>query len=102
VLLTPIARGEEADGALPAPVLPGITREAVVELAHDAGVSVKKQMVSVDDLLGAEEAFLTNAGWGLLPVTKVEKANIADGRVGPVATQLRAALNDLIERETTT
>ena len=32
-LLTPIARGEEADNALPAPVLPGITRAAVIELA---------------------------------------------------------------------
>lgn len=99
-LLTPIARDEEAEGALPAPVLPGITREAVIELAEDAGLTVARQMVSVDDLLGAEEAFLTNSGWGLLPVTKVEKANIADGNVGPIATQLRSALNDLIERET--
>ncbi len=100
-LLTPIARGEEVDGALPSPVLPGVTRAAVIELAEAHELLVHRQMVSVEDLLGAEEAFLTNAGWGVLPVTRVEKASIAGGTVGPVTRQLRAALQELIQRETT-
>lgn len=101
-LITPIARGEESDGALPSPTLPGITREAICELADQAGMPVHHRMVGVDDLLGAQEAFLTNSGWGVLPVTRVEKANIADGKVGPITTQLREALDALIERETGT
>jgi len=98
-LLTPIARGEELESALPAPVLPGITRAAIIELAEAEGITVTRQMISAEDLLGAEEAFLTNSGWGVLPVTRVEKAKIADGRVGPMTTGLREALNGLIERE---
>jgi len=98
-LLTPIARGEELDSALPAPVLPGITRAAIIELAEAEGIPVSRQMISAEDLLGAEEAFLTNSGWGVLPVTRVEKAKIADGRVGPMTTRLREALSGLIERE---
>ncbi len=99
-LLTPIARGEEVDGALPAPVLPGVTRAAVLELAADLGLDVHRRMLSVDDLLGADEAFLTNSSWLVLPVTRVEKAAIGDGTVGDVTRELRGRLLDLIERET--
>lgn len=100
VLHTPIARGEEVEGALPAPVLPGVTRAAVIELAEAGGMEVRRKMLSVEDLLGAEEVFLTNAGWGVLPVTGVEQATIAGGEVGPVARRLREALLTRIEEET--
>ena len=99
-LLTPFASGEEKQGALPAPVLPGITRTAVLELAETAGLETEKRMLSIADLLEGEEAFLTNSSWQVLPVTTVEKTTIGDGRVGPITTQLRAALLGLIEEET--
>ncbi len=99
-LLTPIARGEEAQGALPAPVLPGVTRAAVIELAESIGLSVVRRMLDINDLLDADEAFLTNAGWLVLPVTRVEKKTLGGGRVGAVTLKLRQALLDLIEQET--
>jgi branched-chain amino acid aminotransferase len=100
-LLTPIARGEEADNTLPAPVLPGITRAAVIELAEELGVTVKRQMLSIDDLLEADEVFLTNSSWQVLPVSKVEKSPIGACKAGDLTKRLRADLLDLIERETT-
>ena len=72
-LLTPFARGEEVKGALAAPVLPGITRAAVIECAEKRGIDVVRRMLTVDDLLEADEVLLTNSGWGVLPVTKIEK-----------------------------
>ncbi len=99
-LYTPIAHGEETEGALPAPVLPGITRAAVIELAASMEMPVRKQMLSVEDLFGADEVFLTNSGWHVLPVTRVEKAEVGDGKVGPVTQRLRGALLDVIEQET--
>lgn len=99
-LYTPIARGEEAEGALAAPVLPGITRAAIIELAESMQIPVHKQMLSIDDLLGAEEVFLTNSGWHVLPVTRVEKHAVGDGKVGAVTNRLRGALLELIEQET--
>lgn len=98
-LLTPYARGEEVVGALPAPVLPGITRAAVVELAQEAGIDVEKRMLTVDDLLSADEVFLTNSSWQILPVTRVEKHAVTGQEGGPVASGLRAVLLGLIERE---
>jgi len=100
-LLTPIARDEEVQGALPAPVLPGITRAAVIELAQQAGIEVGRQVLTIDDLLGADELFLTNSSWHVLPVSNVEKSTVGDGRVGPITQQLRTALLGLIEQETT-
>ncbi|MFI4859302.1 MAG: aminotransferase class IV [Phycisphaerales bacterium JB063] len=100
-LLTPIARGEEEQGALPAPVLPGTTRAVVIERAQSLGLAVERRMLSVEDLLGADEVFLTNANWRVLPVTAVEKKTIADGKPGIVTGKLREAVLGLIEQETT-
>lgn len=100
-LFTPFARGEEVEGALPAPVLPGITRAAIIGIAQQLDIKVERRMLSVDDLLDADEAFLTNSSWQVLPVTSVEKANISDGAVGPMTKQLRQAMMELIEAETT-
>ncbi|GAB4195166.1 MAG: branched-chain-amino-acid transaminase [Phycisphaeraceae bacterium] len=99
-LLTPIARGEELDKSLPAPVLPGITRAAVIELAEARDIPVEKRMLAIDDLLGADEVFLTNSSWHILPVTRVEKSSVGDGKVGEITSSLRQALLELIERET--
>ncbi len=99
-LLTPIARGEEADNALPAPVLPGITRAAVIEIAQGLGVTVKQQMLSIDDLVEADEVFLTNSSWQVLPVSKVERSEVGAGLAGDLTRQLRSDLLDLIEKET--
>ena len=99
-LLTPIARGEEVQGALPAPVLPGITRAAVIEIAESLDIPVHKRMLDVNDLLDADEVFLTNSGWHVLPVTSVEKSTIGDGSVGRLTADLRQRLLDLIQGET--
>lgn len=99
-LLTPIARGEEAPNALPSPVLPGVTRAAVIELAEEGVIEIKKQMLAIDDLLGADEVFLTNSSWHILPVSSIEKTTIGDGKAGPITRVLRQALLDLINKET--
>lgn len=99
-LLTPVARGEEPEGALPAPVLPGITREAVIECAQKMDIEIRREMLTVEDLLDADEVFLTNSSWQVLPVSKVEKKTIGEGGAGTITTQLREALLATIETET--
>ncbi len=99
-LLTPFARGEEVPEALRAPVLPGVTRATVIELAHQHGIEVVRKMLTVEDLLEADEVLLTNSGWGVLPVTQVEQRKIADGQVGEMTTQLRLGLNAMFVAET--
>lgn len=99
-LLTPIAHGEEEPGAIAAPVLPGITRAAIIELAEALDIEIKRQMLDINDLLTADEVFLTNSSWGVLPVVAVEKERIADASPGSMTKKLRQAWLDLVEEET--
>ena len=91
-LYTPIAMGEEPGepGSLRSPVLPGITRADALGYARDMGVEVESRMLSINDLLGAEEAFLTNSSWGVLPLVALERSQIGDGRPGAMTLDLRA------------
>lgn len=100
VLQTPIARGEEEQGALPSSVLPGITRAAVIEIAERLGIAVERRMLDIEELLGSSELFLTNSSWGILPVVRVERETIGSGLVGDVTSRLRAELVATIVEET--
>ena len=79
-LLTPPVE----DGALP-----GVTRGAVLDLAAVAGIPVCEASLAMDDLRGAEEAFLTNAVGGVMPLVSVDGLNLGSGRPGGVALRLR-------------
>lgn len=88
-LVTPLARGEEERGAMGSPVLPGVTRGVVMELAEDQGLGCARKLMNIADVLDADELFLTNASWGVLPVVGVEAKPLGDGRPGPVTRKLR-------------
>ena len=68
-------------------VLPGVTRGFVLSLepAHEGEFPV-------DDLRGADEAFLTSSIREVMPVVAVDGAPIGDGRPGPAAARLQGAL----------
>jgi len=99
-LLTPLARGEETESSLRAPVLPGITRNVIMECAETLEIPVERKLLDVNDVFDADEVFLTNSSWGVLPVTGVEQEQIADGQVGPVTQQLRDGWLETVEVET--
>jgi branched-chain amino acid aminotransferase len=99
-LLTPIARGEEEEGSLPSPVLPGITREVVKEIAAGLNIGCAAQMLTITEVLDADEVFLTNSSWGVLPVVQVEAKAIGDGFVGPIAKKLMERYWQLVTEET--
>ena len=100
-LFTPFARGEEGGGPIPWPVLPGVTRAAIIESAEQYDIPFQRQALTINELLEADEVFLTNSSWQVLPVTAIERHPIADQAVGPVTTKLRDAILDRIAKETT-
>ncbi len=78
---------------LASPVLAGITRRWVLDWCDNENIDVVRRMITIDDVLKADEVFLTNSSWGVLPVTRVERAKIANQRVGEVTSQLIEAWN---------
>jgi branched-subunit amino acid aminotransferase/4-amino-4-deoxychorismate lyase len=88
-LRVPFARGEEPEGAMRAPVLPGCTRAKAMMWAEGEGRAVERANLTIDDVLAADEIFLTNSSWGVLPVVRLERHEVGDGRPGAVARAMR-------------
>ncbi|MBI4468226.1 MAG: aminotransferase class IV [Acidobacteria bacterium] len=83
---------------LDAGLLAGITRELVFEAGFDAGVVVRETVLHDQDLLSADEAFLTSTTRDLVPIVRVDDRTIGNGRPGPITLRLldgyhRSALN---------
>ncbi|WP_049971237.1 aminotransferase class IV [Haladaptatus cibarius] len=80
--------------SLSGPVLPGITRKVVLELAEEVGIPTRTGCYRPDDLRRADEAFLTNTTWEVRPVGSLGGEEFA---VGSVTRELAAAFDALVE-----
>ncbi len=79
VLLTP------PNGPL---LLPGITRDLVMELARDNGIACEERAISEAELHAADEIWLTSSTKEILPVVKLDGKAVANGRAGPIWCQM--------------
>jgi len=77
-------------------VLPGITREAVLEIAQASNIKTMERQVELKELIEAEEAFVTNSILELMPLTCFEGKPIGSGRTGQLTEKLLAAYRKLI------
>jgi len=78
-------------------ILPGITREAVLELARALGIEAVEGEIPLADLLRADEAFLTSSVREVLPITSIDNELVGQGGPGPVTRRLMAAYSQLVE-----
>ena len=95
-----------AEGILTTPsvesgILPGITREAVLELSRDLGIDAVEREIPEADLFQAEEAFLTTSVREIVPITSIDDKPVGSGKPGPVTRRLMAAYKELVETTTT-
>jgi branched-chain amino acid aminotransferase len=73
-------------------VLAGITRDAVLAIAHAEGIPAREAHMTAEELAGADEAFLTASSLPVQGVASVDGRAMRDGAPGPVTRRLRAAL----------
>jgi D-alanine transaminase len=79
-------------------ILPGTTRQGLLRLVADAGLSFAEARIAAADLLRADEVLLLGTTIEVLPVVRIDSAPIADGHPGPVARDLQAAFRQSVER----
>ncbi len=72
-------------------ILKGLTRDVVLELAAEQGLSVEEGRYSTEQLLQADECFITNTGIEILAVSRVGDCQIGQGRRGPLTENLQEA-----------
>ena len=75
--------------ALSNDILHGITRAAVLRFAREAQMEVEERSFSIEEAQGADEAFFTSASAFVMPVVKIDGAEVGTGKPGPVAARLR-------------
>lgn len=77
-------------------VLPGVSRQTVIELAREAGLTVREADLDLYDAYNADEAFLTSTSLCICPITRINGVSIgSQGRVwGPITQRLANAYRD--------
>jgi D-alanine transaminase len=80
-------------------ILAGVTRDTVLRAAARVGVTVEERPFTAEELLGADEVFLTGTTTGVLGVVRVDGTTVGDGRPGPVTRALDGGYRTLVEEE---
>ncbi|BBA35265.1 D-amino acid aminotransferase [Methylocaldum marinum] len=91
------------DGVLTTPpkssdLLPGITRDLVLELALENGVPAVEQRIRVDDLKSAAEIWLTSSTREILPVIELDGVRVGTAEPGPLWSRMQAIYQAYKER----
>ena len=80
-------------------ILSGITRLHLMRDMRRAGLPLEEGAYPLDDLTGADEAFLTGTVRGVTPVVRIDGEPVGDGRPGPVTRRVGALLDELLRTE---
>ncbi len=84
-----VINGEIHTPPLSSSILPGITRDAVICLAKDLGITLVEETLPREMLYIAEEVFFTGSAAEITPIRSVDKITIGNGRRGPVVKRLQ-------------
>lgn len=90
-----VSKGEVRTPPIDAGILEGITRDAVIELARAAGMTVREIPLTKHDVYIADECFLTGSAAEVIPVVKVDSRPIGDGKPGAITQKLIESFHEL-------
>jgi branched-chain amino acid aminotransferase len=80
-------------------ILPGITRDAVLEIAKDIDLQTQEEAFSPEELVCADESFLTNSLMEIMPLVMLNERKIGSGTPGPLTAELFQQYRKLVNRE---
>jgi branched-subunit amino acid aminotransferase/4-amino-4-deoxychorismate lyase len=82
-------------------LLPGLTRKLIKGLADESGLGYHEKDITLSELLTADEVFITNSMFEIMPVTAIDNKPVRTGVPGPVTAVLTKAYRRLVKRECT-
>jgi len=78
-------------------VMPGITRDCVLQLAKELKLTVVEQVIPRELLYIAEEVFFTGTAAEVTPIRSVDRIKVGNGAVGPIARTIHKQFFDIVE-----
>lgn len=91
-----VKNGELYTPPLDAGVLAGVTRQVVLELAREEGITTHEVALTRHDVYVADECLLTGSAAEIVPVRKVDSREIGTGEPGPVFRKLKARFEQCV------
>jgi len=80
-------------------VLPGITRDSVLQIARDLNIPIVEQMIPREMLYIADEAFFTGTAAEVTPIRSVDKIKVGKGATGPITKALQKEFYAIVRGE---
>ncbi|OHX49112.1 D-amino-acid transaminase [Cytobacillus oceanisediminis] len=80
-------------------ILNGITRRKINEICRENGVALEESAFTKDDLLDADEVFMSSTSAEITPITEIEGKPIGNGSSGPITNKLQNLFEEAIEKE---
>jgi len=77
-------------------ILPGITRDTVIQLLRDEGIDVREERMTRDEIYIADETFMTGTAVEITPVRELDGRAIGRETPGPVTARLQKAYFELV------
>ena len=93
-----VAAGRVATPSLSSGILPGVTREAVLEVAAELGIDAEERDIVPAELAGADEVFITTSVREVVPVVRVDGRAVGGGVPGETTGKLLAGYRKLVQR----
>ena len=81
------------------PVLAGVTRKTICQIAFRDKIEFVEKDLYINDVLSADEIFLTNVIMQVMPITSVERHTVGNGKVGPLTKQLQKRFDEFVKNE---
>jgi len=94
-----VMSGQLVTAPVGAKVLPGITRQVLLQMAGELGVPVQERAVMLDEAMAADEIFITSTTREISHVTRWDGRVVGGDRCGPITRKLHEALQSRIHRE---
>jgi branched-chain amino acid aminotransferase len=80
-------------------VLPGITRDSVLQIARDLGIKIVEQQIPRESLYIADEVFFTGTAAEITPIRSVDKIAVGKGKIGPLTKSLQTEFYGIVRGE---
>lgn len=80
-------------------VLPGITRDSVLQIARDLGIKIAEQQIPRESLYIADEVFFTGTAAEITPIRSVDKISVGQGVIGPITKSIQQEFYGIVRGE---
>jgi branched-chain amino acid aminotransferase len=80
-------------------VLPGITRDSVMQIARDLGIKIVEQQIPRESLYIADEVFFTGTAAEVTPIRSVDKISVGQGVIGPITKAIQQEFYGIVRGE---